>query len=103
VVVVALWKSSKSSSAANALDFSTAFPFPLDVVAGVVVEGSSSSKLNRSTTSFFGGGAGSFLGVDFLGTELLVTGARAPPSSYSSYSSNCAVREGRSWKSLPPE
>jgi len=84
---VALWKSSNSSS--TAVDDAT--PFPCDggdVVAG---DDTSSSKLNKSTSFFFEGGAVvSFLGVvDFRGMELRWTVARAPPSSNSSYSSNC--------------
>src|SRR5277367_3988800 len=67
--------------------------------------GTSSSKLNKSTSFFAGVVGSSFLAVDLLGTELLGGGggALAPPSSNSSYSSNCAPLEGRSWKSLPPE
>jgi len=67
--------------------------------------GTSSSKLNKSTSFFAGVVGSSFLAVDLLGTELLGGGggALAPPSSNSSYSSNCALLEGRSWKSLPPE
>ena len=84
---IALWKSSKSSSAA--VDDAT--PFPFDGADVVATDDMSSSKLNKSTSFFFvGGPVVSFLGVvDFRGIELRWTVARAPPSSNSSYSSNC--------------
>jgi hypothetical protein len=98
-VSVALWKSSKSSSPPLK---SIPFPFPFEVVVAT----SSLSKLNKSA-SFFGAattaGTFSLFEGDFLGIELRWTVAWAPPSSNSSYSSNCALLEGRSWKSLPPE
>jgi hypothetical protein len=102
VGAVALWKSSKSSSASKVLDATGAFPFPLVVVVVIAgAGGSSSSKLNKSFSCRGGGGASSFFDT-LLGTELLALALVAPPSSNSSYSSYCCDREGRSWKSLPP-
>lgn len=83
VVPLALWKSSKSSSAASPPLISTALPFPLDAL---IVTGASTSKLNKSAC--LTGAAVSFFVDGLRGIELLVTGERAPPSSNSSYSSN---------------
>lgn len=78
---LALWKSSKSSS--PAVDDTTAFPVEGAEIVGA--DGTSSSKLNKSTSFFLGGGAVvSFFGVDLRGMELRWTVARAPPSSNSS-------------------
>jgi len=91
VVPVALWKSSKSSS--SVVVVAIPLPLPLETVAEGA--GTSSSKLNKST-SFFGGGEVALAFDDVLGIEVLLAVARAPPSSNSSYSSYCSVRVGRS-------
>lgn len=109
---VAEIKSSNSSSSApfggNSIALVATFlPFVTDGFGGVLGGKSSSPNASKRSTSgsFFFGGSG-FLasrlalgGVDVIdeGSAFLRVGAAAPPSSYSSYSSN------RSFRPLAPE